>query len=211
MDQQSLIINVAALVFSLVALLLSTYVAVDQARIMRQANSLPITIDLFREFRSPEFKVSQAYVLSSLRDDFPPINKGLRALPEPAFSHARIVSHFFDNLGVFVANNIVSERLVVSFIGDTLLACWSVLEPYILQERQSQGFEYQTYFEDLVARARANPPQEARRKLGLRTLPSYGGGKHQESYLQELNNSSDQSENAPSQPQSGVESDGASA
>jgi hypothetical protein len=56
MDGPALLINLAALAFSLLALITSTVIALRQSKIMQHSNLLPIVNDLFERFRSPDFR-----------------------------------------------------------------------------------------------------------------------------------------------------------
>lgn len=91
-------------------------------------------------------------------------------MPEPAKTHAITVSHFFDNLAVLVASGI-GEKLVISFMGESIDNAWLVLEPYIRRERELRDGEYQEYFEDLVVRIRKNPPHVLRKRSNLQEIP----------------------------------------
>lgn len=124
---------------------------------------------MFQEFRSAKFKQHQLYVLENLKKEHDP-NNGFRNLPEPAKTHVITLSHFFDNLAVLVANGIVDEKLIISFMGESIDKAWVVLEPYILRERELRGGEYQEYFEDLVVRIRKNPPDLIRKRLKLQEI-----------------------------------------
>ena len=82
----------------------------------------------------------------------------------------RSVGHFYDNLGVFVAYKVVTEDLVIGFFGVGLNELWTVLEPYILRERQIRRMGYMVFYEDLVYRFRAREPANVYEALGLHKL-----------------------------------------
>ena len=111
--------EVLSLIIAIIALVISVAVALRQIIIAKQANALPILIDMFQEFRSAKFKQHQSYVLENLKKEHNP-EKGFRDLPESAKIHAITVSHFFDNLAVLVANGIVDEKLIISFMGESV-------------------------------------------------------------------------------------------
>ena len=131
---------------------------------------------MFREFRNSDFKGHIRFINDNL-DKISNPERGFKGLPEPAKTNVITVSHFFDNLAVLVANNIVDEKLIISFMGGTIENTWNILEPYIKSERkiretETQNGEYQEYFEDLVVRIKKNPPQKVRKKLKLKDLDS---------------------------------------
>jgi len=164
-------IEIISLIISVIALVTSVAVAVQQINIAKQSNFLPILIDMFSEFRSPKFKRHLYYVTQRLSKEHNS-KKGFQNLPEPARTHVITVSHFFDNLGVIVANKIVDEKLVISFMGESIYSAWQALEPFIKRERELRNSEYQEYFEDLVVRVKKNPPHIIRKQLGLQELTS---------------------------------------
>lgn len=131
---------------------------------------LPVLIDLYQEFRSDIFKQHLYYVVTTLRAEHDPNQTGFRFLPEPAATHVRATSHFFDNLGVLVASGAVDDRYVIAFTGDTVDSAWSALEPYIIRERELKKGDYQEFFEHLVVHVRENPPFLVRQRLKLRKL-----------------------------------------
>jgi hypothetical protein len=68
----STFMNVLALMFSLIAIIASAIIAMRQSRLMQHANTLSILVELFREFRSGEFKQSVGYVEMKLWEEHPP-------------------------------------------------------------------------------------------------------------------------------------------
>jgi hypothetical protein len=155
---------------SILALVTSAALAMRQLVLSRHTNMLPILIDVYQEYRDVEFKSHVFYVLTKLRTDHEPTQTGFRFLPEPASTHVRVTSHFFDNLGVLVRSGAVDERFIISFTGDTIESVWTVLEPYIEQERVFKDGDYQEFFEDLVVRVRKNPPWRVRRAMKLQKV-----------------------------------------
>jgi hypothetical protein len=162
--------EIISLTLSILALTTSIFFAFRQIVVSKQSNILPVLIDLFQEFRSTEFKKHMIYIMTELNKEHDPAKTGYRYLPEPAAKHVQPVSHFFDNLGILIASKAIDEKLIISFVGESAESAWSILEPYIQQERDIRKGEYQEYFEHLISRIRANPPTEVRRKLRLQKL-----------------------------------------
>jgi hypothetical protein len=167
--------TVAALIFSLIAIAVSLFTALKQATLMRHANALPVTIDLVREFRAPEFKKSYYYVTQELTGQQAP-SLGYR-LPNDAAERVIAVSHFWDNLGLLVRFGIVNEQLIIAFMGSPILRSWVALEPYIRAERamrvsgQQGSDDYQEFFEHLAALATRKSPSSVIDDLHLEKMP----------------------------------------
>ena len=86
----------------------------------------------------------------------------------------RRVVFYYDNLGVFVAFKVIGQDLAVAFHGAGLTEAWAVLEPFIRREREIRAMRYAVFYEDLVYRSRARPPNQVYRKLKVHTLSPEG-------------------------------------
>lgn len=155
------------LIIAVVALLIALATALRQDIITRRGNALAIVVDLFREFRTKEFKESLRFVRKRLHSFDPDL--GYARLPDEAKAHVQAVSHFYDNLGLLVAEGFVSHDLVVGFIGHSIEGAWDALWPFLRVERErrskSQASGYQAYFEDLVVRIQERPQSQVHEKL----------------------------------------------
>lgn len=130
---------------------------------MQRSASLPVVVDLFREFRTEEQRTSRDFVTHKLGS----VTHGPVSLLAPDVrDHVERVSHFFDNLGLLVAYDLANEALVAGFMGSSALHSWTAIEPFIRAERESRGSGYQEYFEDLVSRLRVRPPAARWLSLG---------------------------------------------
>jgi hypothetical protein len=168
MDRASLLINLAAVAFSLAALITSTTIALRQSTIMQHSNLLPILIDLFERFRSPDFKQHFRYVRTELRQNFPPQEHDFDNLPETAERHVAPVVDFFHLVGVLVANGIVDDLLVAGYMGRSVILSWSDLEPYIRAARRKRNDpNLFLFFEHLAYRMTRYPPPTINRLLKL--------------------------------------------
>ena len=123
----SLIISSGSVLIAMAALVLSV-------RQPRRQHPLPVALDIFRESRSPEWSRARDWVITSLGTEHSP-HHGVSGLPEPAREQVRRVVFFYDDLGVFVAYNVIGQDLAIGFHGVGLSEAWSVLEPYIRRER----------------------------------------------------------------------------
>jgi hypothetical protein len=134
----SLALNLVSLFLSLSALGTSTFLLVRQRAFMRHANEIPVTIDLYQEFRSHEFQEAYGFVINSLASDYEP-SSGISGLPEKARIPIIKVASFFTSLGGLVYFEMIDERLAVSLLGTAMHRTWDILEPYITREREIRG------------------------------------------------------------------------
>ena len=168
----NLVLNTIALAFSLVAITVSSVIALRQVKIMQHSNLLPVMIDMFREFRAPEFKQHIDYIGESLWKEAPSESFGTSNLPETARSHVTPVASFFNTVGVLVANGVITDLTVASYMGGSTIRAWSRLAPYIRNERTRRNDEnYYLFFEHLAFLVSENPPSKLNARLKLRTLP----------------------------------------
>lgn len=154
----SLIFSIAGLFLSIVAVAISTVFLFRQTTFQRHANQIPISVNLAREYRSIEFQEAQDYVLSSLATDCDP-SLGFSKLPDDSRTPAYKVASYFTSLGSLVVHGMADERFVVSILGFPADRSWSVLEPYIVSEREIRNdVDFLAFYEDLVFRVRKNRP-----------------------------------------------------
>jgi hypothetical protein len=154
------VLNVTAVAVSFFALVFSLFFAVQQLRVMRQTNQMPIFIDMIREFRSKEFQQAEQYVLHRLKYENSP-DLGLLKLQDEALIAAATVYSFFGVLADLVIRGIISEEAAISTLGFRASNLWTAMEPFIVAERELRGDnDFACYFEDLVSRVRPNWPPE---------------------------------------------------
>jgi len=110
---------------------------------------LPTTLELLKEFRSENFLKYRDYIKYELENDFPIDDNDYSTLSSNALFSARIISHFLDNLGLFVNENLVDKHIVSKFIGGEIEILYKILEPYIKKERAKGNLDYQKNFEEL--------------------------------------------------------------
>ena len=134
----------------------------------RIANSLPTVSTYLRQFREMHSARSYIVDVDGLRRDF---SRGvaLSDLPEDVKVRVLTVCHYLDNLGVLVARQLVDPETIAGFIGDSIIALWIALAPFIKKEREKRREDYQMYFEDLAATMVAIGPAVAR--AGLKRFP----------------------------------------
>jgi hypothetical protein len=166
----STILNIAALTLSLIALIVSAFLAVRQLGTMRQTNILPIVTSILQEPRSQQFREHLDYISHQLLNEYTP-EAGCFELPEPARDHVLSVCYYYEGLGLLVRFGVIDERMAISAFGTYCDRAWRLLEPFILGERRARGSgRFQVYFEDLVCRVRATPPPLVDKHLNLRRV-----------------------------------------
>ena len=145
---------IVSILLSLIAVATSTLLLVRQTLFMRHANEIPVSVDLYQEWRSTEFQAAREYVRGSLSSSNDP-STGLSKLSKTG----NRVAAFYSSLGALVALGLVDERFAVSILGDAAEADWSILEPYIFRQREISGDNYiYAFYEDFVCRTRLNYP-----------------------------------------------------
>lgn len=142
-----------------------------QVRIARLQNLSPVVLDAFAEARTAEWFVARDWILNNLPSSTILPEHGVSRQPEDARWNMRRVGFFYDNLGVFVANRIVPEDLIIGFFGVGLMEVWQRMEPYIRAEARRRNMRYMCYFEDLVVRTAERTPAAVYEQLKLRRVP----------------------------------------
>jgi hypothetical protein len=166
-------ISVAALVVSIASALFAALAARYTARQAHQAkvaNAFPAVIDMFREYRGP-LSTARSRVFD-LIDEAPETAPPLGDLPPDLKQPAIAVCHFLDNLGVLVAEGLMDSEIAARYLGDTAIALWKRLLPYIEAERNRRlasgipgAADYLRYFEHLVVTLEELNPEHTRMRL----------------------------------------------
>ncbi|WP_329134933.1 hypothetical protein OG552_20310 [Streptomyces sp. NBC_01476] len=158
--------NTAALVLSIVAVVVSVVVSLRQITLARHSNALPVVIDLFREHRSDHLTTARAFVYRELPAY--DLSQGLDALPEEKQRLVRDLAWFYDNLGALVAHNLVDVEPVSGYLGGSVILIWEKMEPLVRGERVKRDpanqdpIRWQVYFENLYHLVKETPPSKAR-------------------------------------------------
>jgi hypothetical protein len=167
------LLNVISLVFSVLAIGVSGLLTYRQVRHMQQANLLPVIIQLFGEFRADEFKTHLRFVEHELWTDADREVLGTEDMSDLAKSHVVPVQNHFNTVGILLANKVIDDVLVSSYMGGSVVMAWRQIGPYIYNERRRRGDpNYQGFFENLAAVVVAGGgPEALRGRLNLRSLP----------------------------------------
>jgi hypothetical protein len=167
-------ISIVALVVSVIALGLSGYLTYRQLRLSRQANSLPVLVDMFREHRNRDLREARHFIFNHL-DEYD-VTGGLDGLPRDKQLLVSDLAFFYDNLGALVAYGIVDPEPVAGYLGGSVILVFDKLRPLISAERArrqklSDPKRWQIYFEYLYQTVKAHNPERDRNKLHNWNLP----------------------------------------
>jgi hypothetical protein len=167
----SMLLNVIAVVVAFVALSVSVIFAMRQTAIMRQANQMPVFVNLIQEYRSQNFQQAEHYVMHKLATENTP-GDGVLRLPFEARCAATTVLSFFGTMGSLITYGILKEDIAVSTLGFRADKLWMELEPFIIKEREGRSDnDFAKFFEDFVYRARTNWPPEEHYGFTIHRLP----------------------------------------
>jgi hypothetical protein len=160
------VINVVAIVISVVSLAVSGLLAIRQTRTAAAGYALPVILEVFNQFRTPEFVEARRYVYDDLNTEFdPPV--AYTDLPAEVQARVRTVAGRYDDLGKLVAHGIVGEDLIIGSNGSAVRRVWKSVEPFVRAERRKRDATTWIYLEDLAYRAARKPPRDIYAKLGL--------------------------------------------
>lgn len=168
----SLTISLIGLLLSIAATAISVIILIRQTVFLRQANHIPISVDMAQEFRSDLFLDAYDYVIHKLRQEYGP-DLGVAGLQANARRAVDRVTSYFTGLGALAAQQMLDEPYAITFMGYRASRAWDELEPYIIREREIRDdSDYLVFFEDLVCRIRDHWPPTRSYGFKLRTLPS---------------------------------------
>ncbi|WP_405407144.1 hypothetical protein [Streptomyces decoyicus] len=170
------VVEIAALVVSVVALMVSGAVSVRQLRLTAHANTLPVLVDLFREHRSVRLARARQFVHEQL--PVCDLSAGLAGLPEDGQDLVRELAWYYDNLGALVAHGVVDIEPVSGYLGGSVISVWEHIEPLVAAERARRAQNalpdpnrWQEYFENLYHLVLDMPAEQARARTPQWRLP----------------------------------------
>ncbi|MEU2785670.1 hypothetical protein [Streptomyces sp. NPDC007110] len=170
------VVDIAALVVSVLALGASGLVSARQLRLTEHTNTLPVLVDLFREHRSTRLALAREMVFQQLPAW--DLSTGMEGLPEAERNLIRELAWFYDNLGALVSHGVVDIEPVSGYLGGSVISVWEKMEPLVQVERAKRAQNglpdpnrWQAYFENLYHLVRETPPPQARARTDLWRLP----------------------------------------
>lgn len=105
---------------------------------MRDANQLPVVIDLFRELRADTFITREQEIWSSLPGTVDP-SKGFSGIPDPLRTYVYDVCLFYQTVAYLVKFKMIDNRLAYTALHYRILRTWSTVELFVRGERAMRG------------------------------------------------------------------------
>lgn len=127
--------NLIAVILSVFALASSSYLAVRQSGLQRNANYLPAYIKMLEEFRSREFNDHYRFVTEDLPTRHDP-QLGLRRLPDAARSAVYDTAYFFQNFVALYLLGIIDDQIIAT-MNVRIVTVWNAIAPYVRRERET--------------------------------------------------------------------------
>jgi hypothetical protein len=134
----STVLNIAALFASLLALTISSFLALRQSRLMRHANQLPVVIDLFRELRADTFITREQEIWHSLPGNEDPA-KGFGGIPTPLRTYAYDICLYYQTVAYLVNFKMLDSELAYTALHYRVLRTWSSVKSFVYGERAMRG------------------------------------------------------------------------
>lgn len=134
------VVNLISVGVALIAVAVAVWQVRTSTERAERALSLPIITEIAREIRSSEFRQSVIY----LQKNAPPVpdSGGFDSLPENFREQAYKICYFFDYLGILAMYEIITEDMVVDWVGTRLMQTWITIKPYIEAEREHRRITY---------------------------------------------------------------------
>lgn len=182
MIDTSLALSAIALVVSVVALALSSYLAARQIRLLSQANHIGPFVQLMAEFRDAAFHERYRYVVQKFQIEYPPeLGFGIFELPEPARSTVIDITYYFQNCAAFISFGLLDETRIMAMLHVRFISVWDAIRPYVLAERQKNptaGKYLLTSLERFAAYAKSQTEEQAISILETNTKSSSSQATH---------------------------------
>lgn len=134
------ILNVIAALASVTAVISSTFLAMQALRYSKNANHMPVIVQLFKEHRSEEFVRKEQFVWREMPRQNP--DKGFSRLPRKVKSHATDVALFYLMVSYLSEYDISDRELLALQVQYRLLRTWQAIERHVKRERELRGGEY---------------------------------------------------------------------
>jgi hypothetical protein len=107
---------------------------------MRDANQLPVVIDLFRELRADTFITREQEIWHSLPGNEDP-SKGFGGIPTPLRTYAYDICLYYQTVAYLVNFKLLDHELAYTALHYRILRTWSSVEPFVRGERAIRGGE----------------------------------------------------------------------
>jgi len=166
----SLVLGAAALALSMVALGVSTWLALRQVTLMRQANHLPVLIEYFSAYRNAEFVEQEESVWRELPAADPDLP--LSQLPQPIRSAAYSICTYYQTLAYVMAFSALDTKLAVLVTHYRAVRTWEAVESHVRAERELRGdpYSFMNFYEHFVTVIRHRNVRDVLRSVLRRRL-----------------------------------------
>ncbi|MFF7947129.1 DUF4760 domain-containing protein [Streptomyces griseorubiginosus] len=133
----STLINIGAVLVSIWAVAISSWIAKNQFRAQRHGNHVDPLIELLTEFRSLEFHRNYSFI----RDELPSLSsdRGISGLEDDVQKKIYDVGYFLQLYAILAYLDIIDERFVGALLRRRYIETWAALEPFVRKERELQG------------------------------------------------------------------------
>lgn len=171
MDSGQASINLVAIIISILALGISSFLTLRQAALARQANQISIFVDLLSEVRSVDFRRREQAVWQNLPQHS--AAGGFDQLPEEDRVNAEVVCSYYSALAYCIAIGVLDHDLALAPIQSRLIATWETVHPFVIGEREraDYGSSYFSLLEDFVMQAKRTDIRRAEERLSRRAFP----------------------------------------
>lgn len=147
-----------------------------------KATKTKLTVDFLNEWRKKEFKDSQRFVLTVIKEKLSNDRcfayKGFSSLEGEEKEHVLATSYFLDYLGNLLAAKALDEKLLLTMLAQPIINHWETLRPMVYQERKKRNLmsakdnprykeNYQGGFENLYMRAKEFKQEDALKSMRL--------------------------------------------
>ncbi|MFE9693283.1 hypothetical protein [Micromonospora sp. NPDC005806] len=169
MDSDQASINLVAIIISIAALGISSFLTLRQATLARQANQISVFVDLLSEVRSADFRRREQAVWQNLPQHT--AASGFDQLPDEDRVNAEVVCSYYSALAYCIAIGVLDHDLAVAPIRSRLIATWEAVHPFVTGERERADHGYFSLLEDFVTQAKKTDIRRAEERLSRRAFP----------------------------------------
>jgi len=168
----STVINIGAVIVSIVALTVSASLARSQFAAQRHSNHIDPMIGLLNEFRSLEFHRNYQYICKEL----PALSSegGISGLDEAVQRKIYDIGYFFQLYAILAYLGVVDRKFMSALLRRRYLETWASLEPFVRKERELQSLSdgaILNIFEHFAMQLRNYPPGEMQKLLDQWRIP----------------------------------------
>jgi hypothetical protein len=132
-------LNITALIISLAALAVSSFLAIRQIGTARNTNQLAVVNETLREFWSPNFRHQEELLWDKLKDQGEDV--AYSQLPGNLREAADSVCSVYLMLAYVVSVRIVDWKLAILPISYRVVRTWEAVSPFVVRERKLRGHE----------------------------------------------------------------------